>query len=247
MGIFDLFKSKPKSNLTDFSAIGADMHSHLIPGIDDGSKSIEDSIQLIKGLSNLGYKKLITTPHIMSDYYQNTPDIILSGLDAVRNALEKEKIDIRIDAAAEYYLDADFEKKLKAKNILTFGDNYILFEVSYLNEPEGVRNAIFNMQMGGYKPIMAHPERYPFWYSKKEKYHELADAGALLQLNINSLSGHYGPGALKTSEYLLENNLIRFLGSDCHHQGHLKIMEKSLDSFSLSNYVTSGNLLNTNL
>lgn len=228
-------QSKPKHEpLKDFSFLKTDIHSHLIPGVDDGAKTIEDSLALIKGFADFGYSKLITTPHIMGDFYRNTPDIILKGLDDVRNAIAKENINIEIDAAAEYYLDADFESKLKSEKLLTFGDNYLLFEISYLNEPDGLMPAIFEMQMKGYKPVLAHPERYPYFFSKQDVFSEIIERGALLQVNLNSISGHYGPGAVKMANNLIEKNMVSFLGSDCHHAGHQNLMKKVLGNSTIN-------------
>lgn len=126
--IFGNPRSKTPANL---GILNCDIHSHLIPGIDDGAQTIEDSITLIKEFQKLGYKKIITTPHILTDGYRNTPEIILSGLEKVRAALKSEGIAMELHAAAEYYLDFDFDRKIDNKELLTFGDNYLLFEVSF--------------------------------------------------------------------------------------------------------------------
>ena len=173
------------------------MHSHFIPGIDDGAKTIEDSVEMITGMAELGYRKVITSPHIMSDYYKNTPQNILAGLDDVKNALKLAEVNIEMDAVSEYYLDFDFERKLNEEKLLTFGKNYLLFEISYMNPPDNLFHVIFKMQTMGYKPILAHPERYNFWHSDFEKYESFMDKGVLLQMNINSLSGYYSEGTKK--------------------------------------------------
>jgi tyrosine-protein phosphatase YwqE len=225
MGFFDFLKSSKTEQVSvDFSNLGVDLHSHLIPGIDDGSKSLEESVNLVKALIDLGFQKLITTPHIMGDYYKNTPDIILSGRDKVREALLKNKIDIPFDAAAEYYCDENFIEILKTQKLLTIADQYLLFELSYLTKPNGLREIIFEMQMRGYKPLLAHPERYP--YLRLNDYQEYKQAGCLFQLNILSLTGHYGSHAKETVEELLENNLIDFVATDLHHMQHINLIYK---------------------
>lgn len=138
---------KKEEPLTDFSFLGTDMHSHLIPGIDDGAKTIEDSLELIKELHSLGFKKLYTTPHIMSDYFRNTPEIINAGLEEVRAAIKAAEIPVEIFAAAEYYFDDGFVKKLENEKLLTIGTNYLLFEISYINCPENISDVIFRMQI----------------------------------------------------------------------------------------------------
>jgi protein-tyrosine phosphatase len=210
----------------DFSGVITDMHSHLIPGIDDGSKSIEESIQLIKELCELGFKKLITTPHIMSDFYKNTPEIILSGLEKVQAAVKEECLPVTITAAAEYYLDDGFIQKLENEKLLCIKDNYLLFEISYVNVPENMMDIIFRMQVQGYKPIMAHPERYPFWFNNLDFYKSLRDQGVLLQLNVNSLSGYYGPEAKRTAEKMIDMELVDLIGTDTHGMKHIKALQK---------------------
>lgn len=215
-----LFEGSSKE-LPDFSSLKADMHSHLIPGIDDGTQTLEDSLILIRALHDLGYRKLITTPHIMSDHYRNNPEIILGGLKTVREALEKENIDITLEAAAEYYIDDVFVRKLEEEELLTFGNKYLLFEVSFINYPEKIREIIFNMQIKGYKPILAHPERYPFWSRKFSEYEAFKDAGVLLQINTNSIAGYYGIEAKRTAEKMIDLKLVDLIGTDLHKMEHL--------------------------
>ena len=178
-------------------------------------------------MRRLGYKKVITTPHVMSDFYRNTPETILGGLEKVKAALVEHNIDIEIEAAAEYYLDADLEEKINNKEVLTFGDNYLLFELPFISEPAITNNVIFQMQTAGYRPILAHPERYSFWHNNWEKYESLFDKGIILQLNINSLTGAYGPEVQKISERLIDADMIGLLGSDCHNLRHISYTEKA--------------------
>lgn len=238
--------SKPSAD-ADLSVLHTDVHSHFLPGLDDGAKTMEDSLNLIRGMKELGYKKLVTTPHIMGDYYQNSPETILPALDKVREALQKERIDIELDAAAEYYLDSEFTDKLAKGRLLTFGKNYLLVEVSYLNAPDNLAEMIFQILLAGYTPVLAHPERYPFWYNTFEKYHEIRDKGVLLQLNINSLTGHYSPATKKIAERMINENMVDLLGSDCHHSGHLALMTKVRKEKSLKKLLDSGKLLNAGL
>jgi tyrosine-protein phosphatase YwqE len=243
--LFDIFRRKEEP-LKDFSWLGADMHSHLIPGIDDGSKSLDESLVLIVELQKLGFRKLITTPHIMSDYFRNTPENILGGLEQIRQALRDENIDMEIQAAAEYYFDDGLFRKLDEEKLLTFGDNYVLFEISYINCPDNINDLIFRMQVQGYKPVLAHPERYPFWYHDYDKYREIKDLGVVLQLNLNSLSGYYGPEAKKLGEHLLDDNLVEMLGTDCHHERHIYALKNCLKEKYVRK-ISEGNFLNSTL
>ena len=210
----------------NLSGLNADMHSHLIPGIDDGAKTVEESIELIRILHGLGYSKLITTPHIMSDYFRNTPENINEGLAVVRAALEAENIPVEISAAAEYYIDDGFIRKLEEEKLLTIGDNYLLTEVSYINPPDNVEQVFFRAMVLGYKPILAHPERYPFWYRNLEQYSRFYEMGVTLQLNMNSLAGYYGPDAKKIGEKLIDMGIICALGTDMHHLKHAAAMQQ---------------------
>ncbi len=223
------------------------MHSHLIPAVDDGSTSVENSLDMIRRFADAGYKKLITTPHIMSDFYRNTPEILLPKLELVRQAIKQQQIPIEIDVAAEYYLDYDFEQKINKEKLLTFGANYVLFEVSYVNMPENIDSVIFQLQTQGYRPVLAHPERYPFWYEHFDKYVELKSKGVFLQLNVNSLTGYYSPTAKKIAERMIEENIVDFIGSDCHRMDHTNVMYEARYCPTLLKLIESGKLLNNTL
>lgn len=231
----------------DLSVLRTDLHSHFIPGIDDGAPTLEASVELIRAISTFGYKKVITTPHIMSDYYRNTPEIILGGLEEVRSAIAQENIDIEIEAAAEYYCDEAFEKLVEEDNLLSFGDKYILFELGFMSEAPNLKEVLFKLQLAGYKPIMAHPERYPYWLNDVDKIQEYYDKGVLLQLNINSLTGTYSPEVKKVAEELIDREIISFLGSDCHHPGHIQLMEEAVKNSHLHKLLESDLLLNKTL
>ena len=243
--LLNVFKKK-EDPLASYLDLKVDMHSHLIPGIDDGAKTIEDSLILIKELRSLGFKKLITTPHIMSDYFRNGPENILGGLEKVKAAIAEEGIEMELEAAAEYYIDDGFAKKLETEKLLTFGDNYLLFEVSYINCPDNIHELIFRMMVLGYRPIMAHPERYPFWYNNFDQYQKFRDQGVLLQLNINSLSGYYGYDARRTAEKLVEHQQVDLLGTDCHHLKHIEGLRRGLKEKTIKKLLAL-DLVNKNL
>ena len=226
--MFSFFKKKKRNSNLSFEGlppIQVDMHSHLLPGIDDGSQNMEESIAMIQRFVDMGYKKLITTPHIMSDFYKNTPEIILGKRDEVRVELEKRGIEVELEAAAEYYLDEGLINKLsKKEKLLTFGDNYLLFETSYMNASANLGQAIFMMQSQGYKPVMAHPERYTYWYGKHEEIKEVWEKGVHMQVNLLSLVGYYSKPAKVIAEWLIENQMVSFVGTDCHREKHQDIL-----------------------
>jgi protein-tyrosine phosphatase len=221
------FGRNKSSAQTDLSWLNADMHSHLIPGIDDGSPDIETSLQLIKGFSALGYKKIITTPHILWEIYPNTPELILPGLEALREALAREAIDMEISAAAEYFIDEHFQDLLRNRQpLLKISGNMVLVEISMVTAPMDLQEVVFEMQMQDYQPVIAHPERYVYLSSKKEFFAKLKDAGCLFQLNMLALTGHYGPQVKELAEYLFKNDYYSFAGTDLHHKGHLEALQK---------------------
>ncbi|GGI28891.1 tyrosine-protein phosphatase [Pedobacter mendelii] len=242
--MFGFFKKKRIIPEFNFSNIRTDMHSHIIPGIDDGAQTLNDSLLLAKKFKALGFKKLIATPHIMADYFRNTPDTINRGLDILRKGLHEIQLDLEVEAAAEYYLDETFERKIKQKEVLTFGKNYLLFELSYINEPQNLFDFIKTIQNAGYKPVLAHPERYPYYYGDKETYHQIKENGCLLQLNSIALAGYYGSGAKKAAEQMVKNHLVDFIGSDMHHLKHAAALEESLNTASMQTLLSVHQLNN---
>jgi protein-tyrosine phosphatase len=224
-----------------------DLHSHFIPGIDDGSPDMETTLEMLRGMEEHGYKKVITTPHVMSDYYRNSSDTIKRGCDDIREAIAKTDIKLEIDCAAEYNLDSEFHPKVKSKDLLTFGDNYVLFELPFISAPPNIKEVIFDLQIGGYKPVLAHPERYSFWHMNFEEYESLFDKGVYLQLNINSLTGHYSPQVQKIAQKLLDKKMISFLGSDCHHLGHINLMHQASKKEVVHQILNQDEFLNPSL
>ncbi len=244
--MFGLFNKRKSKDLLNFSLLGADMHSHLIPGIDDGAKDLDTALHLVSKLEQLGFRKLITTPHVMADYYRNTPATIQKGLDVLREALHKNNIKVELEAAAEYYVDETFLSKLHRKEVLGFGKNYLLFEFSFLNAPVNLVEVLFEMQNAGFVPVLAHPERYAYFHGNIEDYHQLIDYGCLFQLNTLSLGGYYGKQVKKMAEELVDKNYISFLGTDVHHHRHADALKLALKSSHVQQLLAKG-LLNEQL
>lgn len=242
----NIFKKKEVFPPIDFGTFHTDMHSHLIPGIDDGSPDMETTVALIKEFVAMGYKKIITTPHVMCDFYKNTPEIILGGLKNVQEELQKQNINIPIEAAAEYNLDDGLEELIENDKILTFGNKHVLFELPFMQEPRNYQEVVFKFQTKEYLPILAHPERYSYWHKNFEKYHEIKAQGVLLQLNLLSLTGHYSPEVKKIAERMVDEDLIDMVGTDCHRMEHLMILKDFADS-KYFNVLAEKNLLNTSL
>jgi tyrosine-protein phosphatase YwqE len=247
MGIFNFFgKKKEVLQPFDLSRLKVDIHSHLIPGIDDGSQTMDETIAMLAKFQSLGYKKVITTPHVMSDSFPNTSEIILAGLEEVRAEIKKVGLTIEIDAAAEYYFDETFVAKIKAKDLLTFGDNYVLLEFPFHSTPQYIDQMFFELQSRGYRPVVAHFERYMYYLGKIDRAIEWRQKGINIQININSLSGHYGPDIKKQAERLIDAGEFDFIGTDCHRIEHLVLLEDSLTSpyiHKIGNYLLKNTIL----
>ncbi len=197
------------------------MHSHILPGIDDGAVTLNDSLLMIEGLAFLGYRHLIATPHVYQAFYPNTSAIILEKLHQVRKAVVDKGIKIRIDAAAEYFLDEHFDDLLQKDDILTLPGGFVLIEMSFVAEYPHLRQTLFDMQLKGYKPILAHPERYPYLNQNMPVLQNLVDGGCRLQINLLSLLGHYGKGSQLSAEKLIRHKLVSMVGTDAHHIRHV--------------------------
>jgi len=248
--MFNFFKKSDKPVEPDLSFLGTDMHSHLLPGIDDGLQELESSVAFIKDLKDLGYQKVICTPHVLSDLYPNTPKTILPKLDLVRKALEAAHVDIQVDAAAEYMIDHMFAELLsrsKKEDLLTIGGEYILVEMSYLSPSPNFDKTIFELRMMGLQPILAHPERYSYYHHQFEQYERFKDLGCRLQVNLLSLSGGYGPHVKKTAERLFKNQMVDFLGTDMHHEKHLTMLKSLATKKEFYDLVDDAELLNKTL
>ncbi|MDC3305913.1 hypothetical protein OAV36_03205 [Flavobacteriales bacterium] len=238
-------KKKVELDPLDFSALKTDIHSHFIPGIDDGSPDMETTIFLIKEMQGLGFKKVITTPHVMSDFYKNSSDIILKGLTDIRAELKVQNINMKIEAAAEYYIDYDFEQKIGKEKFLTFGDNYILVELSFMEAPKNLYDIIFKLQLEGYKVVLAHPERYAFF--TMDDYEELVNRGVLLQINWLSIIGYYSSQIEQKTKDLIAADMVSFIGSDCHNMNHAELYKKCQTKKAWHDLNNSSKLLNNTL
>jgi protein-tyrosine phosphatase len=246
--MFNLFGSS-KVSRPDLSFLSADMHSHLLPGLDDGLQTLDQTMAFMQELKNMGYQKLICTPHILSDMHPNTPETILPKLDLVRAELVKRNIDIQVEAAAEYMIDLEFERLIESGGrLLSFtSKNYILIEMSYLAQSPNFEKIIFELQMKGLKPIFAHPERYTYFHSHFDKYQRLIDLGCLLQVNLLSLSGYYGKEVKRAAELLFKKDMVCFLGTDMHHERHLQMLNELVVKKDFLSMVSKSELMNKTL
>jgi tyrosine-protein phosphatase YwqE len=228
--------SVPSNTLVspDWSFLQTDMHSHLIPGIDDGAPTVEDSVAMVQAFREMGFKSIVTTPHIKSDIYPNNAVTITNGLKELHHALKEQHIDFPVKAAAEYYVDDTFMEMLASGPLLTVNKNELLIEFSFVFEPVRLFETLFTIETKGYKPIIAHPERYTFFHNKPQLYQQLKDRGCLLQLNVIALTGYYGRVVKEVAEKLLAKGHYDYCGSDMHHMRHAETMMKLQQSKSFA-------------
>ncbi len=204
-----------------------DIHNHILPGIDDGAKTVDDSIEILKGFSEFGVHNFIATPHIMHNYYDNTPATIAKSLNQLRTALSKNKLNtISVDASAEHMIDDNFEAILANKSIMPLRKDHLLIEMSYLQRPINFDEAIVSIAHNRYFPVLAHPERYNFLHARNQKYGEFKKQGILFQLNMLSLGEFYGKDVQKMAFRLLDEDMIDFLGSDVHNISQLNALKQ---------------------
>ena len=227
MGLFSFLSPASARPATDsFAFLSTDMHSHLLPELDDGSQNVADSIAYIKDLQQLGYQKFICTPHIISDLYPNNRQTIEPAYQLLKQRLADENMLVALEFSAEFMVNIDFEEVISKNQLLPFGDNYLLIEMSYLAPSPNIREVIFELIMKGYKPILAHPERYNYYHHNVELIEEFREAGCLLQLNLLSLTGYYGKSVKKVAEHLIRQKMVSFAGTDLHHDRHLALLQK---------------------
>lgn len=221
------FKQKPF--LSDFIPQGfVDIHSHLLPNIDDGASQIEETKELIEALEQIGFEKFITTPHVMSQVWKNTKVNILDKFEETIPKLPFHNIQNRFKVAAEYMIDSEFSGLFSNGELLTLKDNYVLVEMSYLNPLVQLHEMLYELQNAGYIPVLAHPERYNYFHKAVENYTDLKERGCYFQINALSTVGYYGQHIAKISDYLLQNKLVDFIGSDVHHMKHVESFKNRL-------------------
>lgn len=247
-GLFGFSSDAKQAQFSDYSEVGVDLHSHLIPGIDDGSKSLEDSLAILREFKSLGFKKIITTPHVIRDSYNNSTETLLNGKAKILAAIAEEKLEIDFDVSAEYYMDETIYERIEKKDFIPIGKNYILVELSYLEKMNNTSDLFYKLQVAGYRIILAHPERYPYYYEKDfHTYKSFKDRNIFFQLNIASLLGKYGGGAKQTAQRMVDENMIDFISSDLHTIKTIDTLKECLHDKYLNRLISYPKLLNKTL
>jgi protein-tyrosine phosphatase len=239
-----IFNRSKKSNYADFGEVYVDMHSHLIPGVDDGAKNPADSITLINGLKQLGFEHIITTPHTLQDIHPNTKETLTAGHELIKKSLPAG---ITVNLSSEYYLDDQFQSLLDNKALLPLHGHKLLIEFSQISHPFDLEERIFDLGIKGYQVILAHPERYLSFHNKFDYYERLRDMGVEFQVNAMSLTNHYGKHIRLVAEKLIEKDMIDYIGTDIHHTGHLPILKRVPESKYFARLIDSRMLKNQSL
>lgn len=214
---FKLFKRKLEPKPI-FAALGTDMHCHLVPKVDDGSKCLEESIDCLRTLKAVGYSKVIITPHFQYPRFPNNEDEIRRLYEELKVEAEREGVGIEmIGVGGEYRIDTGFAKRLENPRFLLVGGKYVLVEFSLHQQMMGCDEMIFDMQMKGYEVILAHPERYPYLNVQGTRMEQLKNQGVYFQINALSLGGFYGEEAKHKAYEMLDAGWVEFMGTDTHN------------------------------
>ena len=241
-----LFNKKTEAAELPFET---DIHCHILPGIDDGSADIEESLELVRGMQDLGIRRIVASPHVTMETFENTPETVAPALDSLKKAMADEGIDMPLVNSAEYRLDENFLRHLESGILMPLPDNYLLVENSFLMEPMNIDDVIFDLQVRGFRPILAHPERYTYMHSRPSRYADLHEKGLVFQINLLSLAGYYGKAEKKVAEKLIEDDMVDFVGSDIHHPHHVQTIKEYLSTKAAHKHFEAlrGRLLNDTL
>lgn len=225
--MLSLFKSKPK--LYELIPSGyVDIHSHVLPRIDDGAQTYNDTQFLLESMHNLGFNTVITTPHTIKNVWDNNVETITNAFNQVALELPDWKKKLQLRFASEYFLDENLILLAQQTELLPLKNKTILIELSYLNPPIALYEYLFELQLKGYQLVLAHPERYNYFHSNKKEFAKLKKAGCLFQLNLLATVGYYGKNVAETADYLLKENLYDFVGSDIHHKNHVAAFQNKV-------------------
>ncbi len=243
--MFSFFSKQDYSKA--FAFLHTDMHSHLLPGVDDGSPDPETSLDLLRNFSAVGFRKIITTPHIYQPFHKNTKQGLTDVYQELIPYLKANQLDIELQVAAEYFVDEHFEQLVARNELLSFGDRYILIEISFVSYPRNLEHTIFELTSRGYKPILAHPERYLYLADSKKVFENLIQMGCYLQPNINSFAGYYGAKSEEIARFLTEEKMASFLGTDLHHYRHLDTLQNLMKNKKIMKLLENHTWLNNTL
>ena len=220
--MFNIFQRKSKKDAKLFYT--TDVHSHILPGVDHGSQSVEESLEMLQAQLDMGISHVMCTSHVTAETFENTPESLTAAYEELKNAIAREGLPINIYVSAEYRIDEYWTQEYEAGHLLPLPGNHVLLENSFAQELIGIDNMMFDLQVKGYRPILAHHERYRYYNDRRDRYKTLHNASVKFQINILSLAGYFGKGARERALWLIQNNLCDMLGSDMHNMEHAQII-----------------------
>ncbi len=221
MGLLDIFRNKKEQVKLFYNT---DIHCHILPGVDHGSRSIEDSLDMLQAEIEMGINRVILTSHVTAVTFENTRESLMDAFLKLQDAVTDAGLDIQLFLSAEYRMDEYFDKEYAADHLIPMPGNHILLENSFQQELMNLDDLLFDMQVKGYKTILAHPERYPYYSRRRKRYEQLHNAGAKFQVNILSFTGYFGEEARESALWFVRNGMIDYLGSDMHNVKHAHII-----------------------
>ncbi|MDE6556813.1 MAG: hypothetical protein K2K55_07610, partial [Duncaniella sp.] len=247
MSLLDIFSRKgEKASLP----ITTDIHCHILPGVDDGSPDLSTSLRLLERMEEMGFRRIFASPHITEVTFENTPEILDDALEQLKTAAALQNSSVILERSSENRIDDFFRAQLAAGNIKPLPGNYLIVENSFVQEPWGLDQLLFDLKIEGFRPILAHPERYNYYYSKHlGRYEALHNAGTHFQINLLSLAGVYGKQEKKIAEALIEKGWVRFVGTDIHKPAHVDALEEYLTTRDARQHfkMLEGRLLNDSI
>lgn len=224
--MFNFFKKSSEPISVWFST---DVHCHVVPGVDDGSPDADTSSQLVAAMYEMGIRHIVATPHVTQSTFENDASTLAEPVQRLKDVLKRDGVPVRIDQSAEYRIDELLQKHIEQGDLMPFPDNYLLIENSFIQEPWNLEQLVFDLQVRGFKPILAHPERYLYYHARGNRYEEL-HRNLLFQINLLSLAGYYGKQEKKMAESLAKAGMVDFVGTDLHGWRHVECLREYLAS-----------------
>lgn len=224
--MFNFFKKSSEPISVWFST---DVHCHIVPGVDDGSPDADTSSRLVAAMYEMGIRHIVATPHVTQSTFENDASTLAEPVQRLKDVLKRDGVSVRIDQSAEYRIDELLQKHIEQGDLMPFPDNYLLIENSFIQEPWNLEQLVFDLQVRGFKPILAHPERYLYYHARGNRYEEL-HRNLLFQINLLSLAGYYGKQEKKMAESLAKAGMVDFVGTDLHGWRHVECLREYLAS-----------------
>lgn len=224
-----------------------EVHCHILPGIDDGAPDPEHALPLLRQMREWGVEKVIATPHVTEASFENTPQTVADAYDRLCREPEFAETGLQLCYSAEYRMDDNFLRILQQNGIMPMPGNHILIENSFLQPFWNIKELVFELQLKGFSPILAHPERYAYYHDDKKIYQELHEQGCEFQVNLLSLAGYYNKRSKEVAEWLASKQMIDYLGSDLHNNNHVLHINKYLSGKEFARHMKCIHLKNNAL